>query len=139
MIVLRLVHRPLPVSFFLPWMLAGLLALIFAVASPFRNESLRVLAQFILIFALVLVTFFSDGTNLSLWVALAVFLGPPSSAIGRRLAALGCGVAHMVAQFTLLPLPPAQAPWAYLTIQATGVAGFVLWKAWGRRRHQTPS
>ncbi len=128
--VLRLISGPISPAFFLPWVLAGLMALLLSVPALARYGGWHHSAKVVLGLAIVLVTLFSDGTNLSLWVALALYFGPPSPVLSRRLAAMGCGLAHGVAQFTLLPLPPAHAPWAYAIIQVPGLLGFLLWKAW---------
>ena len=135
--VLRLIHGPISPAFFLPWILAGFVALLLSIPAFSRYGGLHHSAKVVLGFAIVLVTLFSDGTNLSLWVALALYFGPPSPVWSRRLAAMGCALAHGVAQFTLLPLPPAHAPWAYAIIQAPGLLGFLLWKAW--RHGPTPT
>jgi len=132
--VFRLVHGPVPFSFFLPWVIAGLITLYLTV-SKHDSKTLRIVLWIILSLAVLLVSILSDGTNLSLWVWIALIVGPVSPVPYRQVAAGIMGLAHILTQIVLLPLPTHNAPLSYVIIQVTGLIGLLLWHEW-HRPHQ---
>ena len=133
--VFRLVHGPVPFPFFLPWVVAGL-ATLFLAFSQQDSKTLRIVLWIILSLAILLLSVLSDGTNLSLWVWIALIIGPVSPVPYRQVSAGIMGLAHIVTQIVLLPLPTHNAPLSYCIIQATGLIGLLFWHQW-RRPHQT--
>jgi hypothetical protein len=131
--VFRLVHGPVPFGFFLPWVVAGLITL-YLTFSRHDSKMLRIVLWIILSLAVLLVSILSDGTNLSLWVWIALIIGPVTPIPMRQLAAGILGLAHVVSQIVLLPLPSHNAPLSYVIIQVTGLVGLLLWHQWHRPR-----
>ena len=129
--VFRLVHGPVPFPFFLPWVVAGLVTL-YLTFSRHDSKTLRIILWIILSLAVLLLSILSDGTNLSLWVWIALIIGPVSPVPYRQVAAGIMGLAHIVTQIVLLPLPPNNAPLSYIIIQVTGLVGLLLWHQWHR-------
>ncbi len=129
--VFRLVHGPVPFPFFLPWVLAGLVTL-YLTFSRHDSKALRIVLWIILSLAVLLLSILSDGTNLSLWVWIALIIGPVSTIPSRQVAAGILGLAHIVTQLVLLPLPTHNAPLSYVIIQVTGLVGLLLWHQWRR-------
>lgn len=133
--VFRLVHGPVPFPFFLPWVVAGLVTL-YLIFSRHDSKTLRIILWIVLSLAILLLSILSDGTNLSLWVWIALIIGPVTSIPIRQLAAGILGLAHIVTQIVLLPLPTHNAPLTYTIIQFTGLIGLLLWHQW-HRPHRT--
>ena len=129
--VFRLVHGPVPFPFFLPWVVAGLVTL-YLTFSRHDSKTLRVVLWIILSLAVLLLSILSDGTNLSLWVWIALIIGPVTTIPIRQMAAGILGLAHIVTQIVLLPLPTHNAPLSYIIIQLTGLFGLLLWHQWHR-------
>jgi hypothetical protein len=129
--VFRLVHGPVPFPFFLPWVVAGLVTL-YLTFSRHDSKTLRIVLWIILSLAILLLSVLSDGTNLSLWVWIALIIGPVTTIPIRQMAAGILGLAHIVTQIVLLPLPTHNAPLSYIIIQATGLIGLLLWHQWHR-------
>ena len=100
--VFRLVHGPVPFPFFLPWVVAGLVTL-YLTFSRHDSKTLRVVLWIILSLAVLLLSILSDGTNLSLWVWIALIIGPVTTIPIRQMAAGILGLAHIVTQIVLLP------------------------------------
>ena len=132
--VFRLVHGPVPFPFFLPWVVAGL-ATLFLAFSKQDYKTLRIVLWIILSLAVLLLSILSDGTNLSLWAWIALVIGPVSTVPSRQVAAGILGLAHIVTQLVLLPLPTHNAPLSYVIIQVTGLIGLLLWHQWHRPPH----
>lgn len=133
--VLRLVHGPVPFLFFLPWVVAGLIT-IYLTFSQHDSKTLRFVLWMVLSLAVLLLSMLSDGTNLSLWVWITLIIGPVTTIPIRRMAAGVLGLAHIVTQIVLLPLPTHNALLSYIVIQTTGLLGILLWHQW-RRPHRT--
>ena len=133
--VFRLVHGPVPFPFFLPWVVAGLVTL-YLTFSRHDSKALRVVLWIILSLAVLLLSALSDGTNLSLWVWIALIIGPVTTIPIRQMAAGILGLAHIVTQIVLLPLPTHNAPLSYIIIQVTGLIGLLLWHQW-HQPHRT--
>ena len=129
--VFRLVHGPVPFPFFVPWVVAGLVTLYLTFRRP-DFQALRIVLWIILSLAVLLLSILSDGTNLSLWVWIALIIGPVSTAPHRQVAAGILGLAHIVTQLVLLPLPTHDAPLFYVIIQVTGLVGLLLCHQWHR-------
>ena len=129
--VFRLVHGPVPFPFFLPWVVAGLVTL-YLTFSRHDSKALRIVLWIILSLAVLLLSILSDGTNLSLWVWIALVIGPVSTVPYRQVAAGILGLAHIVTQLVLLPLPTHNGPLSYVIIQVTGLVGLLLWHQWHR-------
>ena len=129
--VFRLVHRPVPFPFFLPWVVAGLVTL-YLTFSRHDSKALRIMPWIILSLAVLLVSILSDGTNLSLWVWITLMIGPVTTIPIRHMVAGILGLAHIVTQIFLLPLPTHNAPLSYIIIQVTGLIGLLLWHQWHR-------
>ena len=129
--VFRLVHGPVPFPFFVPWVVAGLVTLYLTFRRP-DFQALRIVLWIILSLAVLLLSILSDGTNLSLWVWIALIIGPVSTVPHRQVAAGILGLAHIVTQLVLLPLPTHNAPLSYVIIQVTGLVGLLLWHQWHR-------
>ena len=137
--IFRLVHGPVPFPFFLPWVVAGLVTLYLTV-SRHDAKALRVVLWIILSLAVLLLSIVSDGTNLSLWVWIALMIGPVSPVPYRQVAAGILGLAHIVTQIVLLPLPTHNASLSYIIIPVTGLIGLLLWHQWHRpHRTQDPA
>ncbi|MCL4318912.1 MAG: hypothetical protein M1596_03330, partial [Firmicutes bacterium] len=96
------------------------------------SKTLRIVLWIILSLAILLLSVLSDGTNLSLWVWIALIIGPVTTIPIRQMAAGILGLAHIVTQIVLLPLPTHNAPLSYIIIQATGLIGLLLWHQWHR-------
>lgn len=133
--VFRLVHGPVPFPFFLPWVVAGLVTL-YLTFSRHDSKTLRIVLWIILSLAVLLLSILSDGTNLSLWVWIALIIGPVTTVPSRQMAAGIMGLAHVASQIVFLPLPTHNAPLSYIVIQVTGLIGLILWHQW-RRPHLT--
>ena len=133
--VFRLVHGPVPFPFFLPWVVAGLVTL-YLTFSRHDSKAWRVVLWIILSLAVLLLSVLSDGTNLSLWVWIALIIGPVTPIPIRQMAAGILGLAHIVTQIVLLPLPNHNAPLSYIIIQVTGLIGLLLWHQW-HQPHRT--
>ncbi|PSR20350.1 MAG: hypothetical protein C7B45_15315 [Sulfobacillus acidophilus] len=129
--VFRLVHGPVPFPFFVPWVVARLVTLYLSFSRP-DSHALRIVLWIILSLAVLLLSILSDGTNLSLWVWIALIIGPVSTVPSRQVAAGILGLAHIVTQLILLPLPTHDAPLSYIIIQVTGLVGLLLWHQWQR-------
>ena len=130
-IVVRLVHGPVPLPLFLPWVVAGQVTL-YLTLSRHDSKPLRIVLWMILSLAVWLLSILSDGTNLSLWVWITLMIGPVSTFPSRQMAAGILGLAHVVTQLVLLPLPTHNAPLSYVIIQVTGLIGLLLWHQWRR-------
>lgn len=92
-----------------------------------------------------MISVLSDGTNLSLWTMVAVAWGPVAGDTRRRVIAGLLWLAHVVVQFTLLPLPIGTAGGAYTILVGTGILATLAWHDWGlaalannRRRGDIP-
>ncbi len=133
--VFRLVHGSVPFPFFVPWVVAGLVTL-YLTFTRHDSKALRIILWIILSLAVLLLSILSDGTNLSLWVWIALIFGPVSTVPSRQVAAGILGLAHIVTQLVLLPLPTHNAPLSYVIIQVTGLVGLLLWHQW-HRPHRT--
>lgn len=129
--IMRLIHGFLPLPFFVSWGVAGLVALYLTLSSR-QSKVLRVVLWIILSVAVLLLSLVSDGSNLSLWVWVALISGPVTTSPRRRMAAGLIGLTHVVAQFVLLPLPIHSAPVAFFMIPVTGLIGLLLWHQWRR-------
>ena len=126
--VFRLVHGPVPFLFFLPCVVAGLMTLYLT-----DSKALRIVLWIILSLAVLLLSILSDGTNLSLWVWIALLIGPVSTTVPSRQVTAGIlGLAHIVTPLVLVPLPTHNAPLSYVIIPITGLAGLLLWHQWRR-------
>ena len=84
--VFRLVHGPVPFPFFLPWVVAGLVTL-YLIFSRHDSKTLRIILWIVLSLAILLLSILSDGTNLSLWVWIALIIGPVTTIPMRQIAA----------------------------------------------------
>ena len=80
---------------------------------------------------LFFISVLSDGTNLSLWTVIAVAWGPVAGDTRRRVTAGSLGLAHVVAQFTLLPLHLGTAAVVYTVLGGTGLLATLAWHHWG--------
>ena len=129
--VFRLVHGPVPFPFFLPWVVAGLVTL-YLIFSRHDSKTLRIILWIVLSLAILLLSILSDGTNLSLWVWIALIIGPVTTIPMRQIAAGILGLAHIMTQIVLLPLPIHNAPLSYAIIQVTGLISLLLWHQWHR-------
>ena len=131
--VFRLVHGPVPFPFFVPWIVAGVATILLAWGKAHNIRAVRIILWIVLSLAVLLLSILSDGTNLSLWVWLGIITGPMSPVLSRRLIAGLFGLAHIITQGFLLPLPPHNAPTSYIIIELTGALGLIAWHQWHRR------
>ncbi len=128
--IFRLVHGSVPFPFLVPWLVAGVVTLLLALSKAYTNRTVRIMLWIVLSLAVLVVSILSDGTNLSLWVWIGITLGPVTSVRRRQLLAALLGVAHIVTQGVLLPLPIHNAPMSYLIIQLTGLFALIVWRQW---------
>ena len=129
--VFRLVHGQVPFPFLIPWVVAGLVTL-YLTFSRQNSKVLRIVLWIVLSLAVLLLSILSDGTNLSLWVWMALLIGPVTTVPARQMAAGLFGVAHIATQIVLLPLPTHNALLSYGIIPVTGLVGLLLWHQWHR-------
>ena len=125
--VFRIVHGPVPVPFFIPWIVAGVATILLAWGKAYNVRAVRIILWIVLSLAVLLLSILSDGTNLSLWVWLGIITGPMSPVLSRRLIAGLFGLAHIITQGFLLPLPTHNAPLSYILIELTGALGLIVW------------
>ena len=128
--VVRLVHGPVPFPFFVPWIVAGVATILLAWGKAHNIRGVRIILWIVLSLAVLLLSILSDGTNLSLWVWLGIITGPMAPVLIRRLIAGLFGLAHIITQGFLLPLPTHNAPLSYIIIELTGALGFIVWHQW---------
>ena len=128
--VFRLVHGPVPFPFFVPWLVAGVATILLAWGKAHTIRAVRIILWIVLSLAVLLLSILSDGTNLSLWVWLGIITGPMTPVLSRRLIAGLFGLAHIITQGFLLPLPTHNAPLSYIIIDLTGVLGLIVWHQW---------
>ena len=131
--VFRLVHGPVPFLFFVPWIVAGVATILLAWGKAHYVRAVRIILWIVLSLAVLLLSILSDGTNLSLWVGLGIITGPMTPVLSRRLIAGLFGLAHIITQGFLLPLPTHHAPLSYILIELTGALGLIVWHQWHRR------
>lgn len=124
--ILRLVRGAMPGLFFVPWMVAGL-ATVFLTFDRKSSRARRILLWIILSLGILLVSFLSDGTNLSLWVWIAPIIGGVTTVPYRQVVAGLLGLAHVVAQIVLVPLPTSHALLPYGMILLLGFIGLLVW------------
>jgi hypothetical protein len=110
---------------------AGLVTL-YLIFSRHDSKTLRIILWIVLSLAILLLSILSDGTNLSLWVWIALIIGPVTTIPMRQIAAGILGLAHIMTQIVLLPLPIHNAPLSYAIIQVTGLISLLLWHQWHR-------
>lgn len=128
--VFRLVHGPVPFPFFVPWIVAGVATIFLAWGKAHNIQAVRIILWIVLSSAVLLLSILSDGTNLSLWVWIGIIIGPVTSVLSRRVIAGLFGLAHIITQGFLLPLPVHNAPLSYIIIELTGAFGLVAWHQW---------
>lgn len=128
--VFRLVHGPVPFPFFVPWIVAGVATILLAWGKAHNIRAARIILWIVLSLAVLLLSILSDGTNLSLWVWIGIIIGPVTPVLSRRLIAGLFGLAHIVTQGFLLPLPIHNAPLSYIIIELTGALGLIVWHQW---------
>ena len=82
--VFRLVHGQVPCPFLIPWVVAGLVTL-YLTFSRQNSKVLRIVLWIVLSLAVLLLSILSDGTNLSLWVWMALLIGPVTTVPARQM------------------------------------------------------
>ncbi|AEW04295.1 hypothetical protein Sulac_0792 [Sulfobacillus acidophilus DSM 10332] len=130
--IVRLLHGAVPAPFYVPWFVAGLSAIFLAWGKVSSIRGVRIFFWIILSLAVLLLSLLSDGTNLSLWVWLGIISGPVPPVLSKRLTAGFFGLAHVITQAFLLPLPVQGAPLSYGVIALTGALVFITWHQWRR-------
>ncbi|PSR34456.1 MAG: hypothetical protein C7B46_04780 [Sulfobacillus benefaciens] len=124
--VFRLVHGPVSFLFFLPWVVAGLMTL-------YRDfKALRIVLWIILSLAVLLLSILSDGTNLGLWVWIALLIGPVSTTVPSPSDRGNPRTGSHRDSIGSRTLATHNAPLSYVIIQVTGIADLLLWHQWHR-------
>ncbi len=91
------------------------------------GEKSRRVLWLLLGLALFLITVVSDGTDVSLWVALAVGTSLPHPLVRRRIASGVFWLLHIAVQSTLLPLHGPSPYLVYTLLAGTGLLGWASW------------
>lgn len=126
----RLVHGPWPAIFWAPYVMAA--ACTTALLLWQGGEKSRRALWILLGLTLFLITVVSDGTDVSLWVALAVGTSLPHPLMRRRLGSGVFWLLHIAVQSTLFPLHGPSPYLVYALVAGTGLLG---WASWHFRSH----
>jgi hypothetical protein len=121
----RLVHGPWPAVFWAPYAIAA--ACTAGLLLWQAGEKSRRALWILLALALFLITVVSDGTDVSLWVALAVGTSLPHPLMRRRIASGVFWLLHIAVQSTLLPLHGPSPYLVYALLAGTGLLGWASW------------
>ncbi len=121
----RLVHGPWPPVFWAPYAIAAACTTLLLLWQG--GEKSRRALWILLGLALFLITVVSDGTNVSLWVGLAVGTSLPHPLARRRIASGVFWLLHVAVQSTLLPLHGPSPYLVYALLAGTGLLGWASW------------
>lgn len=130
--LLRLIHGRAPGPALVLWAISVACTLSLGWL-PQRRSWWRVAIWALLGITTSFISVLSDGTNLSLWTVIAIAWGPVAGDTRRRVAAGILWLAHVVAQFTLLPLHIGTAGVVYTILAGTGILATLAWHHWGPR------
>ena len=98
----RLVRGSVPLPLLVPWIATDLLT-VWLTTRKRDRPTWRLMLWIVLSVAVLELSVLSDGTNVSLWVYLALMMGHMSAMPIRQILAILFGVAHIATQLLLLP------------------------------------